>query len=279
MAVVALLQFFLLSLLGLGLIPASLQAPENGRCNPDVVFIIKNKTDEFDFESECGKLQPCREIGQNDIILALIQQNGKLAAQLASERHQDRINSEKSECREEINEVTKDLAALRAVKEVDWVSLLRKAAANGNTRLVSALLKIGTEPSAPDAKGITPLHEAARNGNLEAARLLLDAGANVEANDVEKQAPLNFASMTSNAALVNLLLDRGAYIDHPDVHLRTPLLWSTWHGSLPATQVLLKRGANTAAVNTGGRNPLQEAKFYKHADVAAWVEKWLSTHK
>ncbi|XP_069688475.1 26S proteasome non-ATPase regulatory subunit 10-like [Periplaneta americana] len=265
MTVLALLQFFLLSLLGLGLIPVSLQAPENGRCNPDVVFIIKNKTDEFDFESKCRKLETCREIGQNEIVLALIQQNEKLAAKL--EGHQ-----------EELNEVTKDLAALRAVKEVDWVNLLRKAAADGNTRLVSALLKIGTEPSAPDAKGITPLHEAARSGNLEAARLLLDAGANIEANDVEKQAPLNFASMTSNAALVNLLLDRGAYVDHPDMYQRTPLLWATGYGSLPATQILLKRGASTASVNSGGRNPLQEAKYYKHTDVAAWVENWISTH-
>ncbi|XP_069688467.1 ankyrin repeat and SOCS box protein 13-like [Periplaneta americana] len=209
MAVLALLQFFLLCM---GLVPGTLQIPENGKCNPDFAYIPE------------------------------------------------------------------DLASLGHVREVDWGSLLRKAAANGNAKLVSALLRLGTEPSAPDAKGITPLHEAARNGNLEAARLLLDAGAKVEANDVEKQAPLNFASMTSNAALVNLLLDRGAYIDHPDVHLRTPLLWSTWHGSLPATQVLVNRGANTAAVNSGGRNPLQEAKHYKHPTVAAWLENWLSKH-
>ncbi|PYI09308.1 ankyrin, partial [Aspergillus sclerotiicarbonarius CBS 121057] len=52
---------------------------------------------------------------------------------------------------------------------------LHRAAENGHTSIIQALLSSGANPSAMDQEGRRPLHLAAGNGNVEAISALCEA--------------------------------------------------------------------------------------------------------
>ena len=68
-------------------------------------------------------------------------------------------------------------------------SPLIRAAHNGHTATVKALLAAGADPAALDAGDNTPLHWAAMRGHVEAVRALVAAGAPVGAPNAAGESP------------------------------------------------------------------------------------------
>jgi ankyrin repeat protein len=160
---------------------------------------------------------------------------------------------------------------------------LQKAAATGNTRQMTKLLKSGASISQPDRDGWTALHWAVDNNQLAAVRLLLERGADVNANfegshnyagapsDVMgpdrylrdyKQAvetPLCAALARGRVNIAVVLVDHGAKVDSWRRDGRTPLMILAHWGRPKAVQFLLDKGANVSAVDKEGWTALHGA--------------------
>lgn len=57
------------------------------------------------------------------------------------------------------------------------------AAMQGNSSVVSYLLKKGAKLDVRDTKGISPLHKAIANGHEETVKVLVESGINCEQQD------------------------------------------------------------------------------------------------
>jgi hemoglobin len=78
-------------------------------------------------------------------------------------------------------------------------------------RIVQALVRAGADVNAScGVTRATPLHMAARRGHLEIARTLLDCGAALEARDSKGDTPLDRARNCRRDAVAHLFLERGA---------------------------------------------------------------------
>jgi ankyrin repeat protein len=98
-------------------------------------------------------------------------------------------------------------------------------AAAGDIPGVKAELSSGTDPSAGDDAGYTPLHVAVQNGHLETVVVLLAAGANPNATDKHGNGPLWTAVLTTRneqCSIAEALLRAGASANHVNIHGRSP---------------------------------------------------------
>jgi ankyrin repeat protein len=71
---------------------------------------------------------------------------------------------------------------------------IHKATAYGNIEAVKQHLAAGTDVSAKNEDGLTPLHHAAWVGEKEIAELLIVNGAVVDAKDYDGKPPLDWAA-------------------------------------------------------------------------------------
>jgi uncharacterized protein len=113
------------------------------------------------------------------------------------------------------------------------------AADRADVPLMRELLKLGADPSLPNADKSTPLMAAAGFGTanpleeagtepeaLEAVKLLLDLGADINAVDDKGDTAMHGAAYGNFPTIVQLLADRGADVNiwkRPDKEGRTPL--------------------------------------------------------
>ena len=113
------------------------------------------------------------------------------------------------------------------------------AADRADLPLMRELLKLGADPSLPNADGSTPLMAAAGLGTanpleeagteaeaLEATKMLLDLGADINAVDKNGDTAMHGAAYGNFPNMVQLLADRGADPNvwkQPDKERRTPL--------------------------------------------------------
>lgn len=114
--------------------------------------------------------------------------------------------------------------ALRTRIRPDHYAALYRAAEQGDTEAIAALLACGLDPDRGDEEiGKTALHCAAMSGQVEAARLLLASGASTDVRDREFHAqPLVWAAEGSrmseghcgdHEAVGRLLLDAGSPVE------------------------------------------------------------------
>ena len=73
-------------------------------------------------------------------------------------------------------------------QENDQKSPLHNASANGNLKIVKALILLGAQVEAKDNFGKTPLHVASY---ADVAKCLIQNGAKMEAKDEDEQTPLH----------------------------------------------------------------------------------------
>lgn len=113
------------------------------------------------------------------------------------------------------------------------------AADRADIPLMRELIKVGADPSLPNADGSTPLMAAAGLGTanpleeagteaeaLEATKMLLDLGADINAVDKNGDTAMHGAAYGNFPTVVQLLADRGADPNvwkQPDKERRTPL--------------------------------------------------------
>jgi ankyrin repeat protein len=126
--------------------------------------------------------------------------------------------------RAEVDAMLAASPALRTRIRPDHYAALYRAAEQGDTEAIAALLACGLDPDRGDEEiGKTALHCAAMSGQVEAARLLLASGASTDVRDREFHAqPLVWAAEGSrmseghcgdHEAVGRLLLDAGSPVE------------------------------------------------------------------
>lgn len=95
-------------------------------------------------------------------------------------------------------------------RDDDGETPLMKAADDGHTAIVEALLKAGADVNAIDEDGQTALMMAADEGHVQIVKLLLNAGANVNAKDEDGETALMKALDENHAEVADMLRKAGA---------------------------------------------------------------------
>ncbi len=151
----------------------------------------------------------------------------------------------------------------------DGKTVLMAAAADGNTKLLTALLDRGADPLAGNHRGGTALMYAAANDAGDCARVLLERGAAVNARAENGWTAITLASAKGHLAMVDLLLDRGADPNVPDVFGWTPLMRAVQNDRIAVVEALLASPrVDPNRVNSMGRNALHVAMEQGHCEIA-----------
>jgi len=138
----------------------------------------------------------------------------------------------------------------------DAITLLGKAATQGQVKVVNYLLDQGAEIDA----GFPPLYQAAGAGNRAMVELLLSRGADVNRGAEYGMTALCRAVQEGYISIIELLLAHKADLDVCDSRNgRTPLLMAVENGREKCLPLLLAAGAKVDVENKQGRTPLSLA--------------------
>jgi uncharacterized protein len=145
-------------------------------------------------------------------------------------------------------------------------SELTSAIKQGETRVVTDLIRRKTDVNAPEQNGTTPLQWAIYQEQPDIVRALLRAGADPELPNREGMTPLSLAVLTGNAEVTKLLLDAGADLNRPLANGETALMMAARTGDLATLQLLIKQGASIdAKENLRGTTALMWAASNRNA--------------
>jgi len=127
---------------------------------------------------------------------------------------------------------------------------------------------------ARDGEGNTLLMRAALDGQTKQVEALLRKGADVNAQNREGRTALMFAIINLHAATVKTLLEFGA-----DVNVEaagcgcTPLILAACSGDIGITRALLKRGADARKVSGSGRTALMVAVEHGYTAISELIKQ------
>ena len=139
-------------------------------------------------------------------------------------------------------------------KDEDCNAPLHYAAWWGYTETARALVELGADINAKGEYGNTPLHCAALDGETETARALVELGANVNVKNADAETPLHLASCRGKT--VRELVEWEA----EDTTRIGGMLWHIRHeGHADTIRALAELGANVNAVNADCKTPLDLA--------------------
>lgn len=163
------------------------------------------------------------------------------------------------------------------------VKPLAVAAWKDQLALAKLLLKLGADPTGPDAFDHSAVHVAARFNHVSVLNLLLDHGADPNLFSYRRHfdeeldwhfcgSPLHTAAMNNSIEATRVLLAHGARRDESWVDQRTPLFYAAASGSAGVARVLLEAGADpNAREDRAGYirvdyTPLHYAAYNGHLD-------------
>uniref|UniRef100_A0A0D9V7D2 MSP domain-containing protein n=1 Tax=Leersia perrieri TaxID=77586 RepID=A0A0D9V7D2_9ORYZ len=166
-------------------------------------------------------------------------------------------------------------------RDRDGRTALHVAAAAGEAETAAALVEMGADAAAADARGRTPLDvarekgyqevvdvlerwelvmTAARRGDLQSLEALLSKRTGVRGRDQYGLTALHLAAIKGHCDAIALLAGSGCMdIECEDVEGHRPLHLAVEGGSAEAVEMLLDMGADVHAATRRGATPLQMA--------------------
>ena len=141
---------------------------------------------------------------------------------------------------------------------------LAYAAMTGDLETVKLLLARGADASAE------ALSEAVTFGHADVVQALIDAGTSVELTERSGINLLHWAAITNRASVIPVLAKAGVPINAIDESGYTALMYAATvdMGDAETLKALLAAGADRRIRNDEGRTPLEQARHYKHAQLA-----------
>ena len=143
--------------------------------------------------------------------------------------------------------------------------VFRSAMNQRHPKAALMLVRMGADPSKPDARGITALAAAAWDnaGDLEGIRELLAMGANVNSDEagafhglLANGTPLDVAASADRGQICQVLIDAGADVNVRNRYGKTPLLVALSHDGIHCVPALLNHGADPTAKDQHDRTAL-----------------------
>lgn len=120
------------------------------------------------------------------------------------------------------------------------------------------LLEKGANPNAGDDDGWAPLHSATANGNLRMVKALVKYGATVDVKTETGTTPLMMFLMhapPNTAETVEFLAENKANVDLADNLGDTAMHYAVREGNVDAVQALIKHSARIDVDNNDGKTP------------------------
>ena len=142
---------------------------------------------------------------------------------------------------------------------------------NGHVEITRLLVEHGSDATAKDKKGLTPLHLVSLNGHVEVARFLGECGADVAARDKNGWTPLYSASQNGHVDIARFLVDHGSDAKAQAKDGLTPLHSASRNGHMDVVRYLVEHGANATAQKKDGGTPLHSASYNGHVEVARFL--------
>lgn len=149
-------------------------------------------------------------------------------------------------------------------ENLKFKSALHLVTLDGNTRIMTLLLKNGADVNAQDDDHNTALQYAVRENNLKAAEILVSyrADVNIVSKYIYKEnrkrhrpefkragyTPLHIAAVSGHKSIAALLVDSGSTIDKCSKDDGTPLHIATKNGRNEIVEILIDAGAQVNAV-------------------------------
>lgn len=146
----------------------------------------------------------------------------------------------------------------------DLNSDLLRAAEQGNTASVKALMSQGADVNAKSKDGWTALMFAATMGHTEIVKTLLAKGADVNAKSKDGWTALVCAAVEGHTKTVEMLLAKGADVNAKNKHGYTALMGASLKGHLEIVKALLDKGASVAVIEKDGHTALTLAALGGH---------------
>ena len=152
------------------------------------------------------------------------------------------------------------------------ITPLSKAVEKENIATAAMLIRLGADPSIPNADGEIPLYQAVQLNHSVMAGVLLHRSPQPTV-DANWQTPIgetltNMALAQENIALLRVLVEKGANVNSLDYMENTPLHLAAERGMHEAVTLLLNYGAYVDAINIMGTTPIMAAAQRGHDDIA-----------
>jgi len=135
---------------------------------------------------------------------------------------------------------------------------LHRAAANGNIRLVEALITTFSVPADPTTNDelLTPLILAATAGHAHVVEFLASNNADVNAKTRGGSSAIHKAACKGHVETIRTLLENAADINITDSCGRTALHWAVYYACFPIITLLLENSADPLIADSFGNLPI-----------------------
>ena len=129
---------------------------------------------------------------------------------------------------------------------------LHEAAAKGDARQITELLRKGARIDSRNVHMQTPLMVVTHGNHVAAAKVLIQAGADVNAKDAIQDSPYLYAGARGHLEILKMTLNHGALLTSTNRYGGTALIPAAERGHVETVRTLIEAGTDIDHVNNLG---------------------------